>query len=261
MSEEAKITVVMPVYNEAETIRTTLTEAYEKIAKKRDGIRFVVSEDGSTDGTKNALLSLAALMPSIQISLSPIRKGYPKAARDVILSPDGGADYILFMDSDGQYDPSDFHALRDCLQVSYADMVIGRRLHRAESPLRIFLSTALRVIEKWLFRVKCEDVTSAFRLMKREPAQNIARMVKYSRYNFWSEFTALASLNGYRTLEIPVSYRPRQGSSRVYRGNTILKAAVNELATVLRTWSDFYLKRRRMRPKARRIYPLERHSS
>jgi len=103
--------------------------------------------------------------------------------------------------------------------------------------------------------VKCEDVTSAFRLMKRKPAQDIARMVKYSKYNFWSEFTALASLNGYRTLEIPVSYRPRQGNSRVYRGKTILKAAINELATILRVWSDFYLRRTRVRTEARRICP------
>jgi len=252
---DTRIAVVMPVYNEADTIRATLKEAHEKMTTGNKGLSFVVSEDGSTDGTERVLMSMANDIPNLRVFSCRRRKGYPRAARDAILAPDGVADYILFMDSDGQYDPSDFHALQDSLQVSSADMAIGRRLQRSEPPLRIFLSTALRVIEKSLFRVKCEDVTSAFRLMKREPAQDIARMVKYSKYNFWSEFTALASLNGYRTLEIPVSYRPRRGNSRVYRGKTILKAAINELATVLRVWSDFYVRRTRMRTKARRICP------
>ena len=244
LSQEPKIVIVMPVYNEADTIRTTLTEAYEKIAGGRDGVSFIICEDGSTDGTKDALLALASEMPCLRVSLSPTRKGYPGAARDVILAPDGGAEYLLFMDSDGQYDPADFQALWNSLESSSSDIIVGSRVKRAEPLLRIFLSKGLRIIERALFQVGFQDVTSAFRLMRREVAQDVARMVRYSRYNFWLEFTALASLHGYKTSEVPVAYRARHGKSRVYDGSRIFKATILELMTVIRIWLNFYLRRR-----------------
>jgi glycosyltransferase involved in cell wall biosynthesis len=232
----------MPVFNEGDTIRSTLLEASEKIGEVCDGVAFAVSEDGSTDGTKNALVSMASEMPNLQVRLGLNRKGYPLAARDAILGVDGRTDYILFMDSDGQYDPADFRVLWRELKKTNADMVSGTRMNRAETPLRVFLSTGLRLLEKIIFRSKQRDVTSAFRLMRVVPAQSIARRVKYSKYNFWLEFTAIASLRGYRTLEVPVAYRARTGASRVYSGTKIFSAAVQELTTIARIWRDFRLR-------------------
>ncbi len=234
----------MPTYNEADTIQSTLFEANQKIAKDgKDDVLFFVSEDGSRDGTGQALLSLTKRMPNLRVSTSPKRKGYPRAARDAILNVDNSADYVLFMDSDGQYDPADFHALWNRMQASPLDIVMGQRRERTESPLRVFLSTGLRLMERTFFRVKCRDVTSAFRLMRRETAANIARTVKYSKYNFWLEFTARSYLNGYKVAEVPVIYRARQGASRVYSGSKILSAAFNELYTLVQVWRDFHLRR------------------
>ena len=237
------IAVVMPTYNEAETIRSTLSEASEKIGNDGNRVVFMVSEDGSTDGTGQALLSLAKTMPNLKVSTCPLRKGYPRAARDAILKAGDGADYILFMDSDGQYDPADFHALWSNLKSSSSDIVMGLRTKRVESPLRIFLSTGLRLMERAFFHVKCRDVTSAFRLMKGETAVSIAGAVQYSKYNFWLEFTALSYLRGYSTKEVPVVYRARQGKSRVYTGRKIVSAAVNEFITLARVWRDFHLRK------------------
>ena len=122
------------------------------------------------------------------------------------------------------------------------DMVVGTRMNRAETPLRVFLSTGLRILERIMFRAKQRDVTSAFRLMRVGPAQSIARRVKYSKYNFWLEFTAIATLRGYRMLEVPVAYRFRVGTSRVYAGSKILKAAIQELTSLLRIWRDSRLR-------------------
>jgi len=244
-TNEAQLTVVMPVFNEGDTIRSTILEASRKITKVWDNVAFVVSEDGSTDDTKNALISTASELPNLQIRLGSTRKGYPLAAKDAILGVNGKTDYILFMDSDGQYDPSDFRILWHELRKNEADIVVGTRITRTETPLRVFLSTGLRILERILFRSKQRDVTSAFRLMRLGPAQRIARRVKYSKYNFWLEFTAIASLHGCRVIEVPVAYRPRIGASRVYSGSKIVKAAVQELTTILRIWRDFHLSRNR----------------
>ncbi|HEX9429457.1 MAG TPA: glycosyltransferase family 2 protein [Candidatus Bathyarchaeia archaeon] len=246
--EFARLAVVMPVFNEEDNIRSTLLEASEKITKVHDKVIFVVSEDGSTDNTKSILASLASQMTNLDVHLGPSRKGYPMAARDAILGLDGRTDYILFMDSDGQYDPSDFGVLWKELGNDSPDMVVGRRMNRAEPPLRVFFSTALRIIERALFRVKNRDITSAFRLMRREPAQTIARRVKYSKYNFWLEFNAIASLSPYSTTEVPVAYRARKGESRVYPGAKLARAAIQELTTILRVWTDLRVNRKQWDP-------------
>ena len=231
----------MPVFNEGDTIQSTLLEASEKIENVYDNVIFSVSEDGSTDDTKSALTAMGSKMHNLEIHLGPRRKGYPRAAKDAILGINGRSDFILFMDSDGQYDPSDFGTLWRELRKTDADMVVGRRMNRAETPLRVFLSTGLRIMERLLFHTKQQDVTSAFRLMKIGAAKRITRRVKYSKYNFWLEFTAIASLEGYKIVEVPVIYRPRVGSSRVYSGSKIIKAALQEMTAVLRIWRDFRL--------------------
>jgi hypothetical protein len=79
-----------------------------------------------------------------------------------------------------------------------------------------------------MFPVKCKDVTSVMRLMKVDLAHEIAGEMKYSPYNFWLEFTARMSLNGYNVVEIPISYRDRAGGSRVYSIKKMPKVILSE---------------------------------
>jgi dolichol-phosphate mannosyltransferase len=227
--------VVLPAFNEASTIEQTVLEANSHFSKIHPSIEYLVAEDGSTDGTPQVLSLLKHSLPSLRVNSSPKRKGYPTAVRDGILSVGVDADYILFMDSDGQYDPRDFPGL-----VRFAeccDIVVGRRLSRAESPLRGFLSAGVRLLEQKMFGLTCRDVTSAFRLMRRDVAQALASRVRYSKYNFWTEFTALAAVSRCKIVEVPVSYRNRQsGDSRVYGNRKLAKVVLNEFAAIVGTW-------------------------
>jgi glycosyltransferase involved in cell wall biosynthesis len=230
-----KIVVVMAAYNEADTIANTIMEANNQFSKIHSNIEFLVAEDGSTDGTPQVLSHLQGIMPCLQVNSSPMRKGYPTAVRDGILSVGNDADCILFMDSDGQYDPRDFHKL--VRLAENADIVIGRRTSRAESPLRVFLSTGVRLLERRMFGLRSRDVTSAFRLMRRDVAQTLASRVHYSKYNFWTEFTALAAVSRFRIVEVPVSYRNRQsGGSRVYSNRKLANVVLSELIALARIW-------------------------
>ncbi len=160
-----KIVVVLPAYNEASTIAQTITEANDHFSKINPNIEYLVVEDGSTDGTPQVLSRLQCIMPCLRVNSSTRRKGYPTAVRDGLLSVGKDADRILFMDSDGQYDPRDFQKL--VRFADNADIVIGRRTSRAESRLRVFLSIGVRLLARRMFGLKCLDITSAFRLMRR----------------------------------------------------------------------------------------------
>jgi glycosyltransferase involved in cell wall biosynthesis len=230
----------MPVYNEADSIECTLAELYDEVVSKTGNIDVFLSEDGSTDHTKEILLSLQDKFDRLHVQTFPERKGYPRATREALLAIESKYDYILFMDSDGQYKPNDFYALwRERFE---ADFIVGRRISRVETNYRRFLSRGLNRISRTLFHVTIGDLTSAFRLMKREFAQTVAEQVKYSKHNFWSEFTARSAVLKISTVEVNVSYRARTGSSKVYSFRKMPKVIWNEFSALLRIWAQGHLK-------------------
>jgi glycosyltransferase involved in cell wall biosynthesis len=224
-----RIALIVPVYNEVDTIENTVREIHEKIVTKMGNVDIWVFEDGSTDGTKEVLGKLRHEFSGLHAQMRPSRKGYPKAMREALLkiSPTR-YDYVVAVDSDGQYEPDDFFKLWNIMQRDAPDIVMGRRMTRREPLYRKILSRGLQFLERVMFPVKCKDVTSVMRLMKVDLAHEIAGDMKYSPYNFWLEFTARMSLNGYRIIEIPISYRDRAGGSRVYSVKNMPKVIMSE---------------------------------
>ena len=201
----------------------------------------MIFEDGSCDNTKEILRKLAIQDETLMVHTSPERKGYPRAVKEALVSLDEEAfDYVLFTDSDGQYDPSDFRKLLGVVERDPSvDIVVGRRINRAEPLYRVVLSSGLKSLEKVLFNPSCKDVTSAFRLMKTRVAKSLAGEIRYSGYNFWLEFTARAAREKYLVKEVPVRYRARQGASNVYSIRAIPRVVYDELGAILHTWWDY----------------------
>ena len=228
-SENDRIAIIMPVYNEADSIASTIRELYTKVADKMGKIDVWVFEDGSVDETKEVLGKLEDEFSSLHVEMTTMRKGYPRAMRDAFLSIDPNEyEYVVAIDSDGQYEPTDIFKLWNVMQNDSPDIVIGRRMSRREPPYRRLLSRGLQLLERIMFPVKFKDVTSVMRLMKVDLAHEIAKEVKYSPYNFWLEFTARMSINGYNIVEIPISYRERAGGSRVYSARKMPMVILSE---------------------------------
>ena len=224
-----RIALIMPVYNEAPTIESVVKELYQKIVDKMSNVDIWVFEDGSTDGTKETLVKLKDEFPCFHAEMTARKKGYPRAMKEAFLSIDAAEyDYVVAVDSDGQYEPDDFFKLWSVMQRESPDVAMGRRMTRREPPYRKMLSFGLQLLERIMFPVKCKDVTSVMRLMKVNLAHEIAKEMKYSPYNFWLEFTARMSLNGYRITEIPISYREREGDSKVYSAKKMPSIVLSE---------------------------------
>jgi len=228
-----RVAIIMPVYNEVDTIESTIRELYDKIANKMDNVDIWVFEDGSTDGTKEVLEKLLSEYPNLHAKMTKEKKGYPRAMKEAFLSIDPSEyEYVVAIDSDGQYEPDDFFKLWQIMQRDSPDIVMGRRITRREPPYRRLLSRGLQLLERILFPVQCKDVTSVMRLMKVDLAHEVAKEVKYSPYNFWLEFTARTSLNGYRIVEIPIAYRERLGGSKVYSIKKMPKVMLSEFSAL-----------------------------
>lgn len=238
--------MIIPVYNEVKAIENLVNNLNIEILQYNPNVFIHVFEDGSSDGTKNVLKKMLSSgeIPQFIPNMTYERKGYPKAVLDAISFIDPAQySYILFMDGDGQYPMDDIKKVLNYNLLNAHDMVVGCRVERVEPGWRKILTWGVRTLESILFDLDIKDVTSALRLMRTETAQKISSDVKYSKYNFWLEFTARMSVLNLNVLEIPVGYIQRdEGESQVYSLKKIPKILWAEIRAVFMTFFELNYK-------------------
>lgn len=227
------VSVVLPAYNEAETIRGVVLDYFKEIRRKIPS-KLVVAEDGSVDGTKEILASLADELP-ISVLSNRNRKGYAKGVADALKCCDG--DWIFFSDSDGQYFPSDFWGLWE--NRGSFDMIIGRKVNRSEGVHRTILSKGFHSIFNSLFGLRLHDADCGFRLIRRDVIQSVVDEVSFLKYSFWAEFTIRACLKGFRVCEVPINHASRaNGGTRIYTPSKIPLIVIKQLMDLARLYFD-----------------------
>lgn len=207
----ADLEVLLPVHNEAESIEATIREIYSELSSKLS-LNVIVCEDGSRDGTKDILRRLAEELP-LRLNLCDGRRGYSRAVRDGMRMLE--ADFMLCLDSDGQCDPKDFWRFWECR--GNADVVMGRRVDRADTMVRRTFSKFFYLIYQTAFHAPVHDPSCPYVLIRREVAQKMANELGAMQQGFWWEFVARVHRRGYAIKEIPVHHRLRaSGVTQVY---------------------------------------------
>jgi glycosyltransferase involved in cell wall biosynthesis len=207
-----ELDLLLPVHNEADSIENTVRELYEELSP-RVQLRFLICEDGSVDDTKAILRRLSELIP-MKLILSDARKGYSRAVKDGMKAVE--APYLLCLDSDGQCDPKDFAMFWSVR--TQADVVIGWRMHRADSRLRKLMSRTFYRIYQLLYHVPAHDPSCPYVLVKKKVAHQLADEVGSMQQGFWWEFVARAYRHGFSIRELPVKHRVRSaGTTQVYK--------------------------------------------
>jgi glycosyltransferase involved in cell wall biosynthesis len=217
------VEVVMPAHNEGESIAATIRE-FQAVARDTLGVsvRFVVSEDGSTDDTCEVIRRLGLEMP-VHLLSYPERKGYSRAVVDGMRQTT--ADVVCFVDSDGQCDPRDLGALLERLDGS--DLVVGFRHPRRDSLFRRAISRAFGTVYRALFPVRVRDPSCPYVVISRDAlATVLTGSPGVLKQGFWWEFNARAFAHGLRVAEVPVRHRRRAaGETQVYRLRKIPRIA------------------------------------
>jgi glycosyltransferase involved in cell wall biosynthesis len=234
-----RIAIIMPAYNEGDTIEATVNEIYKKVIKRLPNARLMVFEDGSTDDTKEVLARLARRYAWLETHFGGARMGFSNAVKKAFASVDERKyDYVLSMDSDGQYDPQDLFKL--LAAVDKMDMVVGCRADRIDAFHRVLLSKGVDFIARSMFNIKYPDVTSAFRLTNTKIAKQLAKEVSYSKNSFWTEFAARAAKKNLAVTGVSISHRRREGGggTKVYKIQRIPGVIVNELTALIKTKMD-----------------------
>ncbi len=200
-----KLTVIVPVYNE----RNTVAEAVRR-ARAVDlplDREIVIVDDGSTDGTVPVLRQLED--STVHVVFHPENRGKGAAVRTGLAHATG--DLVIIQDADLEYDPEDWPKLLAPVLRGKARVVYGSRFTGERRNMLFwhwvgnrFLSLTTNV----LYNTTLSDMESCYKLFDRRLLDSLR--LSSNRFGFEPEVTARVLRTGERIYEVPISYTGRE---------------------------------------------------
>jgi SAM-dependent methyltransferase len=210
-----KLSVIVPVYNEAPTVRRLLDAVLAKRLPTLD-IEVVVVESQSTDGSREVVLEYRD-HPRVTVVLEERPRGKGHAVRAGLAQAHG--DFVLIQDADLEYDLEDYDALLEPLINGRHAFVLGSRHGGNAMKMRQFadqrvLAFILNLGHRFfttlvnvLFRLRLKDPFTMFKVFRRDCLFGLE--FTCNRFDFDYELLIKLVRKGYRPIEIPVNYRSR----------------------------------------------------
>jgi glycosyltransferase involved in cell wall biosynthesis len=200
--------VVIPVLNEAGSLRELHRRLSEVMTGRYEPVEFVFVDDHSTDASAEILAELAEL--DNRVVFLRLKRNYGQTVALAAGFDHAAGDIVLSMDGDLQHDPDDIPRLIDTLVSTDADIVSGWRQKRVDN---LFFRRIPSRIANWLMAklsgVNIHDFGTTFKVYRRETIKDVRLYGELHRF-----IPALASLNGAKVLEVPIRNIPRpQGKS------------------------------------------------
>ena len=199
------LSVLMPVYNEIETFERAINEVLE--ADLGTDIELIVVDDGSTDGTREALFS-REWPETVHLHKHDVNQGKGAAVRTALTHARGEVSAI--MDADLEYDPVDLKTLLPPLQKGLSNAVFGVRAfdgYTSHSFMYVMGNKGVTLAANVLFNVYLRDLMTCHKAIR----TNVFRALPLQARGFDIEPEIAARLiqRGERIYEVPVSYKAR----------------------------------------------------
>ncbi|HSP07392.1 MAG TPA: glycosyltransferase family 2 protein [Acidobacteriota bacterium] len=212
-----QLSVVAPVYNEAEGIEPVVRYWKSVLDSTQIPAEIVLANDGSTDDTLRIVQEMQKEIPYLRVVSYPENRGYGYALRTAIQA--SGGDVVVSLDSDGQFDLADFSKLLKLYRDQDLDFVTGYRDRKKDTLLRVVADRGLNFIVRVMFGVKLRDTNCALKLMKGSLIRSLN--LEATGYPTPTEITVKLVKLGARTGEAAVQHRERQaGQSKLQFAKT-----------------------------------------
>ena len=218
------ISVVVPIYNEAESIETLVQAIADAVVRANLSYEIICVDDGSQDGSTQVLTELARRRVDLKAII--LRRNYGQTPAMAAGFESATGKVIVTLDGDLQNDPADIPMLLAKLDEGY-DLVSGWRIKRQDAAItRLLPSKIANLIIARVTGVRLHDYGCSLKAYRSEL---IADMNLYGELHRF--LPALAYIEGARIAEVPVRHHPRRfGQSKYGLGRTI--RVVMDLLTV-----------------------------
>jgi hypothetical protein len=215
VGRNTKLSVVMPAYNEARSVRGAIERV---LAKEIDNveIELIVIESGSTDGTTEIVREYEG-RGRVKVIWQERPRGKGNAVRAGLAQVSG--DFVLIQDADDEYDIEDYDALLEPLTSGEASFVLGARHGGGARKMRKFhdqrLAGHLLNMGHWFFKtlvnvvygLSLKDPFTMYKVFRADCLRGLT--FECDRFDFDFELLIKLARKGYQPIEIPVNYRSR----------------------------------------------------
>lgn len=206
---EKILSVVMPVYNE----KNTVTKIIDKVLKLGMVKELIIVDDGSTDGTRD-ILAKAASDPRVKVILHEKNGGKGAALRTGFKAATG--EIVTVQDADLEYDPNEFVEMAKPIEDGMADVVYGSRLSGGK-PQRVHMfwhkmgNSFLTFTMNFLFNSTLSDIETCYKMFRKKVIDGIN--IRSNDFSVEPELTAkILKDKALRIYEMPISYYGRNYS-------------------------------------------------
>ena len=206
-----KLSVVIPVYNEAATISKIVDLVRSVNAGMEKEILLV--DDCSRDGTREVLEKMGRDNADLKVLFHEVNRGKGAALRTGFAAATG--DVVLIQDADLEYDPHEYPRLLQPIVDGHADVVYGSRFlgggaHRVVFYWHYLGNRLLTTLSNMTTNLNLTDMEVCYKVFKREVIQNVP--LKENRFGFEVEITAKIARRKLKIYEVPISYYGRDYS-------------------------------------------------
>lgn len=206
------VTVLIPVYNEAASIRGIAVRLQAVLAQLPPGSEALVVDDGSTDGSGEELARELDPAPSLRLLRHERNRGYGAALKTGVRA--ATTPLIAIADADGTYPWGVIPRLAEDVAAGAAMAVAARRL--SDQPaLRRPAKAFLNRYASWLADSPIPDINSGLRVFRREDALRLERLLPEA-FSYTSTITLALLGEGRRVAYRPIRYRQRVGQSKIH---------------------------------------------
>ena len=195
------LSIVLPVYNEAENLGPLWQELYALLPSLAESVEVIFVDDGSTDGSTEILQRLAKEDPRVRLIRFEANAGLSASFYAGLQATRGRV--VATMDSDMQNDPRDIAMLMQ--HLGEADAVVGWRQVRHDSWLKRVSSRIANAVRKGVTGDSVQDSACSLRVMRREGVVAMPPFTGMHRF-----MPTLLKIAGFRVIQVRVNHRPRK---------------------------------------------------
>jgi dolichol-phosphate mannosyltransferase len=219
MTTVRSLSIAAPAYNEGEGIVPVVEHWLDFLGKRADLQRYeiVICNDGSRDDTAEKLNAIAKLHPQLVVISHSVNQGAGSALATAISGTT--ADWVLLIDSDGQFAVENFDPLLSAIQQGATPAAIGVRVKKLDGMFARFGSWSSGFLCNWFHGTRYRDFNSACKLVKGDLLRSLRLDCKGLNYS--TDVTSKLIERGVQIAEVEISHLPRAAGSsslRKFRG-------------------------------------------